>query len=261
MVDGGPGRREDRADGLTLVVLGGGPAQRHAIDAAQALGVRTVVCDANPARGDVAVSSEDVEGVLRTAREAAARGLIAPGTDWPVRVAAEVAEELDLPHPLDLATAQIATDKLAQRERLAAAGVPQPAWSLAGPPSFPVVVKAADRQGQRAMSIVSHGDELAAAADRARRGSRAGVVLYEEFVPGPEVTVNGFAVDGRHHVAAVTARDHFDGRSRRRPAPRVPVRPGRRRGGANGGRGDRGPRDPLGPDATPRSCCRRTDRG
>ena len=137
MVDGGPGRRDDRADGLTLVVLGGGPAQRHAIDAAQALGVRTVVCDADPARGDVAVSSEDVEGVLRTARDAGARGLIAPGTDWPVRVAAEVAEELDLPHPLDLATAQIATDKLAQRERLAAAGVPQPAWSLDGPPVVP----------------------------------------------------------------------------------------------------------------------------
>jgi hypothetical protein len=91
MVDGGPGRREDRADGLTLVVLGGGPAQRHAIDAAHALGLRTVVCDANPARGDVAVSTEDVEGVLRTARDAGARGLIAPGTDWPVRVAAEVA--------------------------------------------------------------------------------------------------------------------------------------------------------------------------
>ena len=30
-------------------------------------------------------------------------------------------------------------------------------------------------------------------------------------MPGPEVTVNGFAEDGRHHVAAVTARDHFDG--------------------------------------------------
>jgi biotin carboxylase len=211
MVDGGPGRREDRADGLTLVVLGGGPAQRHAIDAAAALGARTVVCDVNPERGDVAVSSEDVDGVLRVARDEAARGLIAPGTDWPVRVAAEVAEELDLPHPLDLATAQIATSKLAQRERLAAAGVPQPAWSVDGPPSFPVVVKAADRQGQRAMSIVGHGDELAAAVERARRAARSGVVLFEEFAPGPEVTVNGFAVDGRHHVAAVTARDHFDG--------------------------------------------------
>ena len=46
------GRPDLGADGagrltrpLTLVVLGGGPAQRHAIDAARALGVRTIVCD------------------------------------------------------------------------------------------------------------------------------------------------------------------------------------------------------------------------
>jgi len=49
-------------------VLGGGPSQRHAIDAAHALGVRTVVCDSNPARADVAVSSEDLVGVVDVAR-------------------------------------------------------------------------------------------------------------------------------------------------------------------------------------------------
>ena len=30
-------------------------------------------------------------------------------------------------------------------------------------------------------------------------------------MPGAEVTVNGFSVDGRHIAVAVTARDHFDG--------------------------------------------------
>ena len=84
----------------TLVVLGGGPAQQHAIDAAHALGVRTVVCDSEPGLGDATVSSEDAAGVLRVAAEAGADGLIAPGTDWPVRVAAEVAAKLGLPHPL-----------------------------------------------------------------------------------------------------------------------------------------------------------------
>ena len=101
------------------------------------------------------------------------------------------------------------------------------------------------------MSIVAHGDELAEADRRARRGSRAGVVLYEEFVPGPEVTVNGFAVDGRHHVAAVTARDHFDG------APGVAQRHVFPSGlddaaaAPDGGRGGRGAGDPLGPDLHP----------
>jgi biotin carboxylase len=207
----GPRRRADRADGLTLVVLGGAPAQRQAVDAAHRLGALTVICDSRPGVGDVAVSTEDTTAVLRVARERGADGLIAPGTDWPVRIAAYVAEDLRLPHPLDVATAVRCTNKIAQRETLDAAGVPQPAWSLDAPPSYPCVVKAPDRQGQRAMSVVARRDDVDAAATVARRASRSGRVVFEALVPGPEVTVNGFTVDGRFVPVAVTAREHFDG--------------------------------------------------
>jgi len=194
----------------TLVVLGGGPAARHAIDAAHELGVRTVVCDREPGLGDVPVSSEDVNGVLEVARTA--DGLIAPGTDWPVRVAAEVAERLRLPHPLPAGVARTATDKVAQRTAMDAAGVPQPAWSTDRPPAgYPCVVKAADRQGQRAMTVVRDAAGLDAAVERASAGSRSGRVVLEEFVPGGEVTVNGFCVDGRHLVVGVNDRQHFEG--------------------------------------------------
>jgi biotin carboxylase len=206
----GPRGRADRADGLTLVVLGGAPAQRQAVDAAHRLGVRTVVCDSRPGAGDVSVSTEDTGAVLRAAREHSADGLIAPGTDWPVRIAAYVAEDMGLPHPLDVATAVLCTNKLAQRQALDRADVPQPAWSPETPPGYPCVVKAPDRQGQRAMSIVSRPDEVEAAALLARRGSRSGRVLFEAFVPGPEVTVNGFSLDGAFVPVAVTAREHFE---------------------------------------------------
>jgi biotin carboxylase len=206
-----PRRRADRPDGLTLIVLGGAPAQRQAIDAAHRLGVATVVCDSRPGAGDVVVSTEDTGAVLRVARDRGADGLIAPGTDWPVRIAAYVAEDLGLPHPLDVPTAIRCTNKIAQREALDAASVPQPAWSLEAPPSYPCVVKAPDRQGQRAMSVVSRPDELDAAASLARRGSRSGRAVFEQLVPGPEVTVNGFSVDGRFVPVAVTAREHFAG--------------------------------------------------
>jgi biotin carboxylase len=205
-----PGR-VGRADGLTLIVLGGGPAQRHAIDAAHRLGAETVVCDIDPSRGDVAVSSEDTEGVLDVARRRGADGLIAPGTDWPVRVAAAVAAELRLPHPISPAVAERCTDKVTQRTVLQAAGVDQPEWSLTEPPGYPCVVKVGDQQGQRAMTILQSADGLAVARTRAQEVSRSGRVLFERFVPGPEVTVNGFAVDGRHHPVAVTDRVHFDG--------------------------------------------------
>ena len=190
-----------------LVVLGGGPAQRHAIDAAHALGVRTVVCDSDPGVGDVPVSSEDLGGVSEAA--AGADGLIAPGTDWPVRIAAQVADDMGLPHPITPEVAALATDKIAQRERLEAAGVHQPRWSVSGPPAYPCVVKAPDRQGQRAMTIVTGPDDLASAVRRAEAESRAGEVLFEEFVPGPEVTVNGFSLDGANVAVAVTDRIHF----------------------------------------------------
>ena len=195
-------------EAATLVVLGGGPAQRHAIDAAHALGVRTLVCDSEPGVGDVPVSSEDVEGVRAAA--AGAAGLIAPGTDWPVRVAAEVARDLGLAHPISPSVAAVATDKIAQRRALQAAGVAQPAWSTEAPPAYPCVVKASDRQGQRAMSILPDASLLAQAAARAAAESRSGRALFEEFVPGPEVTVNGFTAEGRAIVAAVTDRVHFE---------------------------------------------------
>jgi biotin carboxylase len=211
VVAGGAVRRTGGPAGLTaiLVVLGGGPQQRHAIDAAHALGVRTVVCDSGPGVGDVPVSSEDPDGVRRVAERERADGLIAPGTDWPVRVAALVAAELGLPHPIDPATAVACTDKLAQRAALEAAGVGQPRWSDEAPPAFPCVVKAPDRQGQRAMTVLAGPDELAEAEARARAGSRSGRVLFEEFVPGQEVTVNGFSVDGAVTPGATTVRSDF----------------------------------------------------
>jgi biotin carboxylase len=205
------GRADGLRPGLTLIVLGGGPAQRHAIDAARRLGAATVVCDIDPSRGDVAVSSEDTEGVLAVARERGADGLIAPGTDWPVRVAAAVAAELGLPHPISLEVAERCTDKVAQRTALQAAGVDQPEWSTTQPPGYPCVVKVGDQQGQRAMTILPSADGLPAARARAHEASRTDQVLFERFVPGPEVTVNGFVVDGTHHPVAVTDRVHFDG--------------------------------------------------
>ena len=114
------------------------------------------------------ISSEDELGVERLARARAVDGLVSPGADWPVGIAARVAERLGLPHPIDGATAVLATTKTRQRERFAAAGVPQPRTFAADDPAlpFPCVVKAPDRQGQRGLTLVRERDELDAALER-----------------------------------------------------------------------------------------------
>ena len=156
------------------------------------------------------ISTEDEQGVERLASAEAVEGIIAPGIDWPVGIAARVAERLGLAHPLDPVTAGLAVSKDRQRERFAEAGVPQPHWQLVTQPEpglpTPSVVKASDRQGQKGLTLVRSEDELPAAIARAIEESRSGVAVVEELVDGPEVTVVAFSVRGEFHALTVTDR-------------------------------------------------------
>ena len=156
-----------------LLVLGAGPAQLGLLEAASARGDLDVIAvDRDPgapgfplADERAVLSSEDEEGIDRLARARRVDGIVSPGADWPVGIAARVAERIGLPHPIDARTGAVATSKARQREAFAEAGVPHaPAFDPREPDvGFPVVVKAPDRQGQRGLALV-----------RSRSGARAG---------------------------------------------------------------------------------------
>jgi biotin carboxylase len=158
------------------------------------------------------LSTEDEPAIERLVSALEIDGIVSPGTDWPVGVAARVAERGGLPHPVEPATAVLATNKLRQRERLGEAGVPQPRWWVVGggdpPPRTggPVVVKAPDRQGQKGLTLVTDPGGLPEAIDRARGAARNGLALVEELVDGPEVTVVGFSLRGAFTLLVVTDR-------------------------------------------------------
>jgi biotin carboxylase len=156
------------------------------------------------------ISTEDERAIGRLADAERVDGVIAPGIDWPVAIAARVAEKVGVAHPLSPAVGALAVSKARQRERLAEAGVRQPAWRLISEPedalSVPCVVKAPDRQGQRGLSLVEDRRDLPAAINRALHESRTGQALVEELADGPEVTVNAFSVGGRFHPLTITDR-------------------------------------------------------
>ena len=194
-----------------LLVLGAGPAQIGLLRAARERDLFVIAVDRDPAAPGFAyadkralVSTEDEPGVDRLARAENVDGIVSPGADWPVGVAARVAERLGLPHPIDGPTAALATTKSRQRERFAEAGVPQP--RLLDEPVAPCVVKAPDRQGQRGLTFVRTEAELSAAIEAAVAASRNGTYIVEEYVDGPEVTVNAVSVAGVFHPLAVTDR-------------------------------------------------------
>ncbi len=194
-----------------LLVLGAGPAQIGLLRAARQRDLFVIAVDRDAAAPGFAyadkralVSTEDEPGIDRLARAENVDAIISPGADWPVGVAARIAGRLGLPHPIDGATAALATTKSRQRERFAAAGVPQP--RLLEEPVPPCVVKAPDRQGQRGLTFVRTEAELPAAIEAALAASRNGAYIVEEYVDGPEVTVNAVSVDGVFHPLTVTDR-------------------------------------------------------
>jgi biotin carboxylase len=162
------------------------------------------------------VSTEDESGIERLAGAERVGGLIAPGIDWPVAIAARVAQRLSLPHPISPETAMLSTSKLRQRERFAEASVPQPAYEVCSGASeageaaarigFPCVVKAPDRQGQRGLTLVRSADEMQEAVRTALAASRSATLLVEQHVAGREVTVNAFSTRGHFQPLTITDR-------------------------------------------------------
>ncbi len=206
-----------------LLVLGAGAAQLGLLEAARALDLFVIAVDRDPAAPGfpladrrAIISTEDETGIERLAEAERIDGVIAPGIDWPVGVAARVARRLSLPHPLTPETAQLTTSKLRQRERFAETDVPQPqtemcktldeARAAVERLGFPCVVKAPDRQGQRGLALVEDESSFEAAVEAALEASRSGACLVEELIDGQEVTVNAFSLDGRFYPLTVTDR-------------------------------------------------------
>jgi biotin carboxylase len=207
-----------------LLVLGAGPAQLGVLAAARARDLTVVVADRDPsapgfryADRRAIVSIEDEPAIERLARAEEIDGVIAPGTDHAVALAARIAERHGLAHPVTPASASLAVSRLKQRERLAAAGIAQPrslvcrsleeASRAADELGFPVVIEAPDRAGERGVGLARDRGELAAVAAVALAESRGEYCLVEELVGGDIVTVNAFSLDGHFIPLTVTDRE------------------------------------------------------
>jgi biotin carboxylase len=199
---------------MTIFILGAGVMQSPAIRAAKELGWKVVVADANAEAPGAALADrffpvdlKDREGLVVSARETQAEfgldGVFTAGTDFSSSVA-YVAEALSLPG-IPLETALRASDKLKMRMALAEAGVPSPRFASASSPEdpaiaaaglgFPLVVKPADSMGARGCRAVRSVSELSAAIAAALPYSRSGRAIVEEYIEGPEFSIDAL-VDG-----------------------------------------------------------------
>ncbi len=207
----------------TVLVLGARRNQLPMIAAAREMGLRVVAIDNQPQAVGLALADEahtfdlaDVERCFEVARRASARGVVTAAADYPVPTLAALCEALGL-SGLSRDAARCATNKKAMRQRLAAAGVP-------GPASLPAatledaqaarralrgdtIFKPALSQGGRGITQVAAdapSELVAEAFQRAAAATRGDGVLIEEFVAGPEFSVETITCGGKTTVVAVT---------------------------------------------------------
>ena len=181
--------------------------------------------------GPLAVELRDAEAAaVRIADEVAARRPVAVlgVDDQTALIAALTAARLGLPHnPPDAVRA--ARDKDQGRARLRQAGVPVPDWqtvALGEAPRdvrFPCVVKPLSLSGSRGVMRADDAAGLDAALARLTRLLRSPQVavrrdpllqriLIEDFIPGPEVALEGLLTGGVLHVLALFDKpDPLDG--------------------------------------------------
>lgn len=208
------------ARGKTMLVLGGGSAQRGLLEELRAAGIRIVLQDKNPlcpgrslAHEFLAYDTRDAAAACRAARFYKVDGVCTAGTDQPVLAAAKAARARGCPAIHSPETALALTDKEVMKNALKKAGLPLPAGHVLSPAdrlpralSWPQVIKPVDSQGQRGVMRVDSPDAFEAARKESLAWSPRKRVILEEYLPGREVTVSGWVHRGRADIWAVTDR-------------------------------------------------------
>ena len=217
--------------GKSVLVLGAGTMQLPAVLAARRRGWRVAVAAPSAREPAVALADEhlrcdltDVPALVAAAGALAGAGgldgVFTAGTDFSHSVAC-VAESLGLPGVAP-EVAERATDKGRMRATLAAAGVPVPSYAVVGQGGgaavdaqlraaaevpLPAVVKPVDNMGARGVVRVDSPSQLDAAIDGARAQSRSGQAVVEQYMAGPELSIDALVCDGRVNICGIADRD------------------------------------------------------
>ena len=207
-----------------IMILGASILQLPAIKKAKEMGFDVIAVDMNPdaigfkisgIKKEI-ISTIDIPAIIEAAERHQIDGIMTLATDMPMRSVAAVAREMNLVG-IDEETALKATNKIEMRKALQLGGVPIPKFFKVSNEieykeavkqfTVPFIVKPADSSGSRGIfevvDITNH-ELVKNAYEYCKPYSKVGDVIVEEYMIGPEVSVETLAVDGVCHVIQIT---------------------------------------------------------
>lgn len=203
-----------------LFIIGASILQLPGIKKAKELGYYVGVADYDPNAVGIAyadeyfnVSTIDEEGVYQAAKEFGADGIMTLATDMPMRSVAYACDKLGLVG-ISYDTAVKSTDKGEMIKAFESAGVEHPWYYIISDPAqagpvldkvaYPCITKPTDNSGSRGVMLVNSRQELEEAIAYSSENGRKGGVIVEEYMVGPEVSVEIIVWQGVPHVLQVT---------------------------------------------------------
>ena len=207
-----------------LMILGASILQVPAIEKAKSMGLEVIVVDMNPdAVGfkipgilKEVISTIDTPAILEAAKRHQINGIMTLASDMPMQSIAVVSHEIGL-IGISEDTALKATNKAFMRDALKEAGIPIPLYFRVKEKEefkravenihafgYKCIVKPADNSGSRGVDLLNENTDIDKAYDYTVQFSRSGEIVVEEYMEGPEVSVETIALDGSVHVIQIT---------------------------------------------------------
>ena len=203
-----------------ILIIGAGMLQTYVIQRAKELGYYTLAVDGDKNAPGFqfcddyqCINIVHEEECLLYAREKQIDGVLTAATDYGVRTASYIAQQMGL-NGLNYNSAKIIKDKYMVRKVLHQKGVksiPQyfeveteaDVIRLSDAVGYPIIVKPCDASGSRAVAKVEDKTVLLPACLDAIENSISKKALLETYIHGNEYGVESFVYDGKIHVLAV----------------------------------------------------------
>lgn len=199
-----------------LLVLGASIAQIPFIKTAKRMGCYVGVVDYNPEAPAIEFADEyfqssllDVDQVLLAAVKFNPDGITCGASDVGVLTASKVCMQLRLPS-MSVNTALMVKDKEAMIKAFSRHNVAHPQYIVIQSVDeqididYPVVTKPVDNSGSRGINVARNQSELKLALEDSMACSKSGKVIVEEYIDGPEVSVEVLIQHGEPYILQVT---------------------------------------------------------
>jgi biotin carboxylase len=211
-----------------ILIIGAGIMQVPIIKKCKKLGYKTVITDVNKnapgmCLADIALAIDtlDKDSTLKAARKYKIDGVITT-SDYPVRTLAYLCRKLKL-NGISEDAAEKCTNKYFLRESLRKNKINCPKYWRAKTLRelnlikkelfYPLIVKPVDSSASRGVLKVSNYSKLKKAFKSAKKYSKCGIVIIEEFLEGSEYSVESLTQSGKTVIVAITEKTVSPSRS------------------------------------------------